>query len=327
MTNFESLVLGVVQGVTEFLPISSTAHLSIVPALLHWDDPGAAYTAVLQLGSLVAVIGYFLPELMKMLGAAVKALTDRSQPPTASARRARLPHRRDAAGRPGGRRSSSTPSRGRFARCGSSPARMIVVALLLAVVEKKASHVRAFDQITLRDALIIGCAQAFAVIPGVSRSGSTLMAAMALGFKREAAARFSFLLSVPIVAAAGVFEMPKVLHAHDLHGEHAGDRPAGGGGRRLRQHRLAAAFPARAQHDPLRRLPDRARRRADRHARHRATLASGRAAGSAEEDAKAVRRADLVELSIEEILRRSVEHDALADEGGRGARNQRRERR
>ena len=95
---------------------------------------------------------------------------------------------------------------------------LVVVALLLAVVERRARHVREFDEITLRDALLIGCAQAFAIIPGVSRSGSTLMAAMALGLKREAAARFSFLLSVPVVAAAGIFEMPKVLKAHDLQG-------------------------------------------------------------------------------------------------------------
>ena len=217
MTNFESLVLGVVQGVTEFLPISSTAHLRIVPALLHWDDPGAAYTAVLQLGSLVAVIGYFLPELMKMLGAGWKALTDRSQPPTRPAREL------------GYLVVGTLPAvvagvlfrhaiEGSFRSLWVIASAMIVVALMLAVVEKKAAHVRAFDELTLRDALIIGCAQAFAVIPGVSRSGSTLMAAMALGFRREAAARFSFLLSVPIVAAAGVFEMPKVMHAHDLHG-------------------------------------------------------------------------------------------------------------
>jgi undecaprenyl-diphosphatase len=220
MTNIESLVLGVVQGVTEFLPISSTAHLRIVPALLHWDDPGAAYTAVLQLGSLVAVIGYFLPELMKMLGAAVKALTDRSQPPSRPAREL------------GYLVVGTIPAviagvlfrhaiEGSFRSLWVIAGAMIAVALLLAVVEKKASHVRAFDELTLRDALIIGCVQAFAVIPGVSRSGSTLMAAMALGFKREAAARFSFLLSVPIVAAAGVFEMPKVMramHAHELAG-------------------------------------------------------------------------------------------------------------
>ena len=216
MTNFESLVLGVVQGVTEFLPISSTAHLRIVPALLHWDDPGAAYTAVLQLGSLVAVIGYFLPELVKMLSAGMRALTDRSQPPTRSAREL------------GYLVVGTIPAviagvlfrhaiEGSFRSLWVIASAMIVVALMLAVVEKKASHVRAFDQLTMRDALIIGCAQAFAVIPGVSRSGSTLMAAMALGFRREAAARFSFLLSVPIVAAAGIFEMPKVMHAHDLH--------------------------------------------------------------------------------------------------------------
>jgi undecaprenyl-diphosphatase len=217
MTSFESLVLGVVQGVTEFLPISSTAHLRIVPALLGWDDPGAAYTAVLQLGSLVAVIGYFLPDLLKMLGAAAKALTDRSQPPSRPAREL------------GYLVVGTLPAvvagvlfrhaiEGSFRSLWVIASAMIVVALLLAVVEKKASHVRAFDELTLRDALIIGCAQAFAVIPGVSRSGSTLMAAMALGFRREAAARFSFLLSVPIVAAAGVFELPKVMHAHDLHG-------------------------------------------------------------------------------------------------------------
>jgi undecaprenyl-diphosphatase len=217
MTNLESLVLGVVQGVTEFLPISSTAHLRIVPALLHWEDPGAAYTAVLQLGSLVAVIGYFLPELMKMLSAGAKWLGDRSQPPSRAAREL------------GYLVVGTIPAvvagvlfrhaiEGSFRSLWVIASAMIVVALMLAVVEKKASHDRAFDELTLKDALIIGCAQAFAVIPGVSRSGSTLMAAMALGFRREAAARFSFLLSVPIVAAAGVFELPKVMHAHDLHG-------------------------------------------------------------------------------------------------------------
>ena len=217
MTNLESLVLGVVQGVTEFLPISSTAHLRIVPALLRWDDPGAAYTAVLQLGSLVAVIGYFLPELMKMLSAGLKWLGNRAQAPTRAAREL------------GYLIVGTMPAvvagvlfrhaiEGSFRSLWVIASAMIVVALMLAVVEKKASHDRAFDELTLKDALIIGCAQAFAVIPGVSRSGSTLMAAMALGFRREAAARFSFLLSVPIVAAAGVFEMPKVMHAHDLHG-------------------------------------------------------------------------------------------------------------
>ena len=86
MTTFEALVLGVVQGVTEFLPISSTAHLRIVPALAGWGDPGAAFTAVLQLGTLVAVVGYFLPDLLRMLRAAIAAVTDRSRPPEPPAR-------------------------------------------------------------------------------------------------------------------------------------------------------------------------------------------------------------------------------------------------
>src|SRR5436305_8812889 len=86
MSIFQAVVLGIVQGITEFLPISSTAHLRIVPALLGWGDPGAAYTAVLQLGSLLAVVGYFLPELWKMLRATVAAVTDRSRPPERAAR-------------------------------------------------------------------------------------------------------------------------------------------------------------------------------------------------------------------------------------------------
>lgn len=216
MTSFESLVLGIVQGVTEFLPISSTAHLRIVPALLGWGDPGAAYTAVLQLGSLLAVVGYFLPELWKMVRAALAALGDRGRPaPRAAHELLYLVVGTIPAGLAGV--AFRHAIEGSLRSLWVIATALIVVALLLAVVEKRARHVREFDEITLRDALLIGCAQALAVIPGVSRSGSTLMAAMALGLKREAAARFSFLLSVPVVAAAGVFEMPKVLKAHDLH--------------------------------------------------------------------------------------------------------------
>jgi undecaprenyl-diphosphatase len=217
MTNFESLVLGVVQGVTEFLPISSTAHLRIVPALLGWPDPGAAYTAVLQLGSLLAVVGYFLPELWKMVRAGAAYLSDRSSPPERPARElVYLIVGTVPAGLAGV--AFRHAIEGSLRSLWVIATALIVVALLLAVVERRARHLREFDDITLRDALVIGCAQAFAVVPGVSRSGSTLMAAMGLGFKREAAARFSFLLSVPVVAAAGIFEMPKVLKAHDLQG-------------------------------------------------------------------------------------------------------------
>lgn len=215
MTTFEALVLGVVQGITEFLPISSTAHLRIVPALLGWDDAGAAFTAVLQLGSLVAVVGYFLPELLRMLRAAVAALRDRSRPPEPPARQlvylivGTLPVAVIGI-------AARHAVEGKLRSLWVIACALIVVGLALAWIERAARHTRDFDDIQLRDAFLIGCAQALALIPGVSRSGITLLAAMALGLRRSAAARFSFLLSVPAVAAAGVFELPKVLHARDL---------------------------------------------------------------------------------------------------------------
>ena len=217
MTSFEAVVLGIVQGVTEFLPISSTAHLRIVPAVLGWQDAGAAFTAVLQLGSLLAVIGYFLPDLVRMLRAAVRALTDRSRPPEPAARElgylivGTLPV--GVAGI-----AFKHAVEGSLRSLWVIAIAMIVVGLALAAVERIARRDRTFEEITLRDAVLIGCAQALALVPGVSRSGITLLAALALGLRREAAARFSFLLSVPAVAAAGIFELPKVLRARDVSG-------------------------------------------------------------------------------------------------------------
>jgi len=217
MTSFEALVLGIVQGVTEFLPISSTAHLRIVPAFLGWSDAGAAFTAVLQLGSLLAVIGYFLPDLVRMLRAAAVAVTDRSHPPEPAARElgylivGTLPV--GVAGI-----AFKHAVEGSLRSLWVIAVAMIVVGLALAAVERIARRDRTFEEITLRDAVLIGCAQALALVPGVSRSGITLLAALALGLRREAAARFSFLLSVPAVAAAGIFELPKVLRARDVSG-------------------------------------------------------------------------------------------------------------
>jgi undecaprenyl-diphosphatase len=217
MTTFEAVVLGIVQGITEFLPISSTAHLRVVPALLGWQDPGAAFTAVLQLGSLAAVIGYFFKDLLAMVGASVRALRDRERPPEPAALHLLyivigtipvgvagivLKHRIE----------------GSFRALWVIAAAQIVVGLALGVVEMTSRKTRGFDDIRLRDAVIIGCAQMLALVPGVSRSGITLLAAMAMGLERPAAARFSFLLSVPAVAAAGIFELPKVLRAHEVGG-------------------------------------------------------------------------------------------------------------
>jgi undecaprenyl-diphosphatase len=211
LTILQSIVLGIVQGLTEFLPISSTAHLRIVPALLGWPDAGAAFTAVIQLGTLLAVILFFLRDLLGM----VTALADPKR-------------RRGPEGRmvlylvvgtvPIGlagvllRHAVEGPLRTLTVIATS----LIVIGLVMALVERLARHERAMESLTLRDALIIGLGQALALVPGVSRSGITLAVAMAIGLRREAAARFSFLLSIPAVGAAAVFELPKLLHNHDV---------------------------------------------------------------------------------------------------------------
>jgi undecaprenyl-diphosphatase len=217
VTGLQAVVLGVVQGVTEFLPISSTAHLRIVPALLGWDDPGAAFSAVIQLGSLAAVTGYFLTDLLRMLRASAVALRDRSRPPEPAARQllylivATIPIGL-------GGMLFKHAIEGSLRALSVIAAAQILVALGLAVVERVARHSRDLEDVRMSDALTIGTAQALALVPGVSRSGITLLAAMAIGLRREAAARFSFLLSVPAIAGAGIVELPKVLHARDVSG-------------------------------------------------------------------------------------------------------------
>jgi undecaprenyl-diphosphatase len=200
------LLLGLVQGVTEFLPISSTAHLRIVPALLGQPDPGAALTAVLQLGSLAAVIGFFLRDLADMVRAVIDPQRRRSP-------EARMLLYLVVGTIPVGvcglafRHAIEGPLRSLRVIA----AALIVVAVLLAIVDRLTAGRRELSDVRLRDAVLVGAAQALALIPGVSRSGITLVAGMALGLRRDAAARFSFLLSVPAIGAAGVFELPKVL--------------------------------------------------------------------------------------------------------------------
>jgi undecaprenyl-diphosphatase len=209
----EAAVLGLTQGLTEFIPVSSTAHLYIVNKVFGWPDAGAEFTAVLQLGTLVAVIGYFLRELLGMLRAAITPEL----------------------------RSSAEARRLVYVIIGTIPlviagvlfkhaiehslrdlrivaTSLIVVGLVMGFVEKRATHRRSLDALTGKDALLVGIAQAFAVIPGVSRSGSTLSAAMGVGLRRDAAAKFSFLLSVPAVAGAAVFELPKAIRTPGLFG-------------------------------------------------------------------------------------------------------------
>jgi undecaprenyl-diphosphatase len=211
VTIIEAALLGAVQGVTEFLPISSTAHLRVVPALLGMPDPGAAFTAVLQLGSLVAVVGFFLGELLGMVRAAI----DPGRRGSVEARR--LPQL-VVGTLPIGIAGLALKDavEGPLRSLWVIAVTLVAVGLLLGITDRLARQERDLEALGMRDAFLIGVAQALALVPGVSRSGITLIAALVLGFRRDAAARFSFLLSVPAVTAAGIFELPDVMRAPGL---------------------------------------------------------------------------------------------------------------
>jgi undecaprenyl-diphosphatase len=205
----QAVVYGVVQGLTEFLPISSTAHLRIVPAFLKWDDPGAAFTAVIQLGTVAAVVLYFWRELLQVTVAWMRGMVDKSG-------RDSLEYRM------GWYLILATVPVGVFGLIFShqieTGARnlwliataLIVMAVFLLFAERRGLRNRDEEDITTRDAIVVGAAQALAVIPGVSRSGATITAGLFRGLDRVAAARFSFLLSVPAVVASGLFEARKI---------------------------------------------------------------------------------------------------------------------
>jgi undecaprenyl-diphosphatase len=211
---WHDFVLGVVQGLTEFLPISSTAHLKVLPVLLGWGDPGVAVTAVIQLGSIVAVLAYFRRDLQQVLAATFQALRQGSwQAPEARlglaialgtlpivlaglAIKALVPDFDNSPLR-------SLPVIGVVS---------IVMALLLGLAEQLGRRRRQLGDVRVRDGLLVGLAQALAVIPGVSRSGSTLTASLFDGWRRADAARFSFLLGIPAITLAGLVELKDALH-------------------------------------------------------------------------------------------------------------------
>ena len=202
-------MLGVVQGLTEFLPISSTAHLKVVPALAGWEDPGVSATAVIQLGSIVAVIGYFRDDLLGVWRGISGALT-RGQWREPEARLGiamaigTLPILVVGLGIklfwPG---YETSPLRSEPVIAVVS----IVMALLLALAEQLGPRLKRLDQVQGRDGLVVGLAQVLALIPGVSRSGSTLTASLFDGWKRPDAARFSFLLGIPAITLAGFVQL------------------------------------------------------------------------------------------------------------------------
>ncbi len=226
MSLLEAIVLGLVQGLTEFLPVSSSAHLIVVPWLLGWERPGLAFDAALHLGTLTAVFAYFWRDLLGMACALPRALT---RP------RALLRDPDPGRGR-GGRDATAADADARLALLiavgtvpaliaglvgqgaieafyhpgGVTPGRVIVavaiatvlLGALLFVAERTAAQQRRIDHLTWHDAVAIGLAQATALIPGVSRSGATITAGLFQGLNRVDATRFSFLLGIPIIAAA-----------------------------------------------------------------------------------------------------------------------------
>ena len=207
MEFFEAVILGIVQGLTEFLPISSSGHLRIVPAMAGWEDPGAAFTAVIQIGTMAAVLIYFRHELWGVTRDWTRATLKLGEP--VDRQNVRLGWYLGLGTLPiiffGLLFSDQIENEARNLYVIGTT--LIVLGLLLGLADHLATHKRGMEKITRRDAAIIGFAQAMALVPGVSRSGATLTAGLALGLKRTDAARFSFLLSVPAVVLSGLYEL------------------------------------------------------------------------------------------------------------------------
>jgi undecaprenyl-diphosphatase len=211
----KSVTLGVVQGLSEWLPISSTAHLKIVPSLLNWDDPGAPATAVMQLGTVAAVIIHRWKDIVATLRGLIRAY------------------------QPGGDKNSPEARLGTAIALGTLPicfaalflkkfiegpfrsnwviaVMLILVGIILFLAEKFTQKTRSMDEVTVRDGILVGIAQMFSLIPGTSRSGATLTGSYLTGLSKEASVRFSFLLSIPAVTLAGIYEMKEFIKPEPL---------------------------------------------------------------------------------------------------------------
>ncbi|QZY27652.1 undecaprenyl-diphosphate phosphatase [Nocardioides coralli] len=213
----KAVVLGTLQGLTEFLPISSSAHLRIFPELFGWGDPGAAFTAVIQIGTELAVLLYFRKDLWRIGSTWVRSLF---QPEYRGHLDSRL---------------------GWFIIIGSLPivvlgillkdviegqfrnlwiigTTLVVLGIILGVADRVSADRKKIKNLTLRDAILMGCAQACALVPGVSRSGATISMGRFLGYEREAATRYAFLLAVPAVVGAGLFELREIPNGDNAYG-------------------------------------------------------------------------------------------------------------
>jgi undecaprenyl-diphosphatase len=214
---FRAVVLGVLQGLTEFLPISSSAHLRIFPELFGWGDPGAAFTAVVQIGTELAVLLYFRKDIWRIGSAWTRSLYDPSW------------------------RGHQDSRMGWYIIVGSLPivalgitlkdviendfrslwiigTTLIVLGIVLGIADRVGAQKRTIGDMSLQHAVVLGCAQAMALIPGVSRSGATISMGRFLGYEREAATRFAFLLAIPAVIGAGLFQLPEIPGGENAYG-------------------------------------------------------------------------------------------------------------
>ena len=211
MTAFQALILGLLQGLAEFIPVSSSAHLVLAPWVFGWQDPGLAFDVALHVGTLIALLWYFRAEWLRLLSSALVVVRTRSLQGPEERRLAYLVVGTIPGGIAGVLFERKADEAFRAPVLVASA--LIVMGILLWLVDLVAPTRRALAGMRWRDAILIGIAQAFAIVPGVSRSGATITAGRALQLDRESAAVFSFLLSMPIIAGAAAHEMPRLLHA------------------------------------------------------------------------------------------------------------------
>lgn len=218
MDLLQSIFLGFLQGLTEFLPISSSAHVLIFPALFGWEDPGAAFTAVIQLGTEAAVLIYFRKDLWQIGSTWLGSL---HRPELRSELNARMGWYLIAATIPIAilgfvfQDQIETGARNLWL-VGSM---LIVFGIVLGIADRVGSRQRTVEKLSFRDGVLIGFAQSLALIPGVSRSGATISAGLFLGLQRADAARFSFLLAIPAVVLSGFYQLSKILSGEEAVGE------------------------------------------------------------------------------------------------------------
>lgn len=209
MSWLEAILLGLLQGLTEFLPISSSAHLAIYPQLFGQDDPGASFTAVTQIGTELAVIWYFRSDIWRIAMTWLRSLW---QPALRGHLDARMGWYIIIGTVPIGIAGVLLEEtiQTTFRNLWVIGVNLVIFGLILGVVDRLAANVRPLDRLNLRDSLLYGAAQMLALVPGVSRSGATITMGRGLGYTREAATRYAFLLAIPAVVASAIFQIPDV---------------------------------------------------------------------------------------------------------------------